>query len=165
MTSQCRCMRALRQSHDAKHGNHVPVTPLIGSGLIVVSMQWLLYGKIISAKTLKLRPSVHNGVANLFVKAQRYQVGTILIEILPPLFVKSSGPHNCTFTTFCCTGMWHYAAFCTGPHSVGPWLKLHLHQAKNYTAKIDATERDVWCITYHYGNVYIRCDVVQNNWS
>ena len=54
MTSQCRCMRALRQSHDAKHGNHVPVTPLIGSGLIVVSMQWLLYGKIISAKTLKL---------------------------------------------------------------------------------------------------------------
>ena len=54
MTSQCRCTRALSQSHVAKHDNHVPVAPLIGSGLGVMSMQWLPYGKIISAKTLKL---------------------------------------------------------------------------------------------------------------
>ena len=32
MMSQCRCTRALSQSHVAKHNNHVPVTPLIGSG-------------------------------------------------------------------------------------------------------------------------------------
>ena len=54
MTSQCRCTRALSQSHVAKHDNHVPVAPLIGSGLGVMSMQWLPYGKIISTKTLKL---------------------------------------------------------------------------------------------------------------
>ena len=54
MTSQYRCARALSQSHVAKHDNHVPVAPLIGSGLGVMSIQWLPYGKIISAKTLKL---------------------------------------------------------------------------------------------------------------
>ena len=54
MMSQCRCMRALSQSHVAKHDNHVPVVLLRGSGLGVMSMQWLPYGKIISAKTLKL---------------------------------------------------------------------------------------------------------------
>ena len=31
-TSQCRCMRALSQSHRAKHDNQVPVMPLIGFG-------------------------------------------------------------------------------------------------------------------------------------
>ena len=31
MTSQCRCTRALNQSHVAKHDSHVQVTPLIGS--------------------------------------------------------------------------------------------------------------------------------------
>ena len=45
MTSQCRCTRALSQSHVAKHDNHVPVTPLTGSGLAVISVQWLPYGK------------------------------------------------------------------------------------------------------------------------
>ena len=50
MTSQCRCTRALSQSHVAKHDNHVPVMLLIGSGLDVMSMQCLLYGKIISQK-------------------------------------------------------------------------------------------------------------------
>ena len=54
MTSQYRCTRALSQSHVAKHDNHVPIAPLIGSGLGVMSMQWLPYGKIISAKTIKL---------------------------------------------------------------------------------------------------------------
>ena len=54
MTSQCRCTRSLSQSHVAKHDNHVPVAPLIGSGLGVMSMQWLPYGKIILAKTLQL---------------------------------------------------------------------------------------------------------------
>ena len=53
MTLQCRCTRALGQSHVAKHENHVLVAPLIGSGLGVMSMQWLSYGKIISAQTLK----------------------------------------------------------------------------------------------------------------
>ena len=46
MTSQCRCTRALSQLHVANHDNHVPVTPLIGSGLAVMSMQWLSFGKI-----------------------------------------------------------------------------------------------------------------------
>ena len=54
MTSQCRCMRALSQLQVANHDNHMPVTPLIGSGQAVMSMQWLPYGKIISTKTLKL---------------------------------------------------------------------------------------------------------------
>ena len=54
MTSRCRCTRALSQSYVAKHDNHVLVAPLIGSGLGVMSMQWLPYGKIISAKTFKL---------------------------------------------------------------------------------------------------------------
>ena len=54
MTSQCRCTGALSQSYVAKHDNLVPVTPLIGCGLAVMPMQWLPYGKIISAKTLKL---------------------------------------------------------------------------------------------------------------
>ena len=54
MTSQCRCTRCLSQSHVAKHDNHMPVALLIGSGLGVMSMQWLPYGKIISSKTLKL---------------------------------------------------------------------------------------------------------------
>ena len=54
MTSKCRCTRALSPSHVAKHDNQEPVTPLIGSGLAVMSMQWLPYGKIISTKTLKL---------------------------------------------------------------------------------------------------------------
>ena len=54
MTSQCRCTRALSQSHVAKHDNHVPVTPLIGSGLAVMSMQWLPCDKIMSVKTLNL---------------------------------------------------------------------------------------------------------------
>ena len=31
MTSQCRCTRALSQPHVAKHDNHVPETPLIGT--------------------------------------------------------------------------------------------------------------------------------------
>ena len=54
MTLQGSDTRALSQSHVAKHDNHVPVAPLIGSGVGVMSMQWLPYGKIISAKTLKL---------------------------------------------------------------------------------------------------------------
>ena len=54
MTSQCRCTKAVTQSHVAKHDNHVPVTLLIGSGLAAMSMQWLPYGEIISTKTSKL---------------------------------------------------------------------------------------------------------------
>ena len=37
MTSQCSCTRALSKSHVAKRDNHVPVAPLIGSGLGVMS--------------------------------------------------------------------------------------------------------------------------------
>ena len=88
MTSQCRCTRALSQSHVAKHDNHVPVTPLIGSGLGVMSMQWLPYGNNHISKnikiTFKLRPSTHNRIANLFMEAWRYEVGTILLETVPP---------------------------------------------------------------------------------
>ena len=54
MTSQCRCTRAISQSHVAQHDNHVPLMLLIGLGLAVILMQWLPNGKIISAKTLKL---------------------------------------------------------------------------------------------------------------
>ena len=50
MTSQCRCTRALSQSQVVNHDNHVPVTPSIGSGQAVMSMQWPPYGKIISTK-------------------------------------------------------------------------------------------------------------------
>ena len=88
MTSQCRCTRALSQSHVAKHDNHVPVASLIGSGLGVMSMQWLPYGKNHIGKnikiTFKLRPSIHNRIANLFMEAWRYEVGTIILEIAPP---------------------------------------------------------------------------------
>ena len=74
MTSQCRYTTALSQSQVANHDNHVPIMPLIGSGHAIMSMQWLLYGKIISSKTLKLHsnwghPSIHNRIANLFMKA------------------------------------------------------------------------------------------------
>ena len=58
MTSQCRCTRALSQSHIAKHGNHLPLMPLIGLGLAVMSMQLLPYDKIISSKTLKLHSNL-----------------------------------------------------------------------------------------------------------
>ena len=44
MTSQCRCTRALSQSQVANHDNHMPVTLLIGSGQVVMSIQWLPYG-------------------------------------------------------------------------------------------------------------------------
>ena len=60
MTSQCRCTRALSQSRVAKHGNHVPLTSLIGLGLAVMSMQLLPYDKIISPKTLKLHSNLGN---------------------------------------------------------------------------------------------------------
>ena len=73
MTSQCRCTRALSQSHVAKHDNHVPVTPLIGSGLAVMSMQWLPYGKIITAKTFKLHSYRYNRIPNLFVGLWRHK--------------------------------------------------------------------------------------------
>ena len=37
MTSQCRCTRSLCQSHIARHDDHVPVKPLIGSGTGVMA--------------------------------------------------------------------------------------------------------------------------------
>ena len=52
--------------------------------------------------TFKLRPSIHNRIANLFMEAWtwwRYKVGTILLEIYSaPFFLKTLGPLNCTFT-------------------------------------------------------------------
>ena len=91
MTSQCRCTRALSQSHVAKHDNHVPVMPLIGSGtgchVNAMAAVWQNHlGKNIKI-TFELMPSIHNRIANLFMKAQRYQVGTILLEIVPPFGV------------------------------------------------------------------------------
>ena len=61
MTSQCRCTRTLSQSHVAKHDNHVPVTPLIGSGtgchVDAMAAVWRNHiGKNIKI-TFKLRPT------------------------------------------------------------------------------------------------------------
>ena len=90
------------QSHVAKHDDHVPITPLIGSatGCHVDAMAavWQHHVDKNIKITYKLRPSVHNRFAHLFTKAQRYQVGTILLEMMPRFFLKSSGPQNCTFT-------------------------------------------------------------------
>ena len=81
MTSQCRCTRALSQSHVPKNAvdrfwdwlscqcNGCCMANHIGKNIKI---------------TFKLRPSIHNRIANLFMKALRYQVGTILFEILPP---------------------------------------------------------------------------------
>ena len=70
MTSHCRWMRDLIQSHVV---NHVPVTPLIGSGTgcHVDAMAAVLQnhiGKNITS-TFKLRPSNHNRITNLFMEA------------------------------------------------------------------------------------------------
>ena len=65
MMSQCKWTRALSQSYVAKHDNHLPVAPLIGSGLGVMLMQWLPYSKIISAKTLKLHSNRDQPFTNL----------------------------------------------------------------------------------------------------
>ena len=73
MTSQCRCARALSQSHVAKHDNHVPLTPLIGSrtGCHVDAMAavWQIISVKKKKNTFKLRPSIHNRIANLFTKS------------------------------------------------------------------------------------------------
>ena len=73
MTSQCRCTRALSQSHIAKHHNHMLVTPLIGSGTdCPVDSMAAVWPNHISKNikiTLKLRPTIYNCIANLFVKA------------------------------------------------------------------------------------------------
>ena len=92
MTSQCRCTRALSQSHVVKRDNHVPVTPLKGSGtgchVDAMAAVWQNHiGKNIKI-TFKLRPSIHNRFVNLFMKAQRYQAGIILLEIVPPFLIK-----------------------------------------------------------------------------
>ena len=42
--------------------------------------------------TFKLRPSIHNHIAKLFMGASRYQVGTILVEIVPPFLKKLGSP-------------------------------------------------------------------------
>ena len=71
MTWQCRCKRALSQSHVAKHDNHMLVMLLIGfrTGCHVDAMAaiWQSHiGKNIKI-TFKLRPSLHNRIANLFM--------------------------------------------------------------------------------------------------
>ena len=42
--------------------------------------------------TFKLRPSIHNRIANLFMEAWRYEVGTNLLEIVPPFSYKARVP-------------------------------------------------------------------------
>ena len=120
MTSQCMCTIALSQSHVVKHDNHVPVTPLIGSGtgchLDAMAAVWQNHiGRNIQIK-FKLRPYIHNRIANLFMEALRYQVGTILLELVPLFFLKSSGPLNCTFT---CHGYAHNKRL-VDPHDYSP---------------------------------------------
>ena len=86
--------RVLSQSYVAKHENHVPVTLLTasetGCHVDAMAVVWQNHiGKNIKI-TLELRPSIHNGIANLFMKAYKYQVDTILLGIVP-LFVKKLG--------------------------------------------------------------------------
>ena len=73
MMWQCRCTRALSQSHIAKHDNHVPVTPLIGSGtgchFDAMAGVWQNHIRKNIQITFKLRPSIHNSITNLFAKA------------------------------------------------------------------------------------------------
>ena len=73
MTSQCRCRRGLSQKQIANHDNHMPVTPLkdCGTGCHVVTMAAVWQKHIVKniKITFKLRPSVHNRIANLFMKA------------------------------------------------------------------------------------------------
>ena len=72
MTSQCRCTRTLSQSHVAKHDNHVPVMLLIGSGtgchVDAMAAVWQNHISKNIKFTLKLRPSIHNCIASLFMK-------------------------------------------------------------------------------------------------
>ena len=72
MTSQCRCTRALSQSYVAKHDNHGPVTPLIGSGSgwHIDAMAAVRQNHIDTniKITFKLMPSIHNRITNLFLK-------------------------------------------------------------------------------------------------
>ena len=61
------------QSLVVKHDNHVPVTPLIGSGtgrhVDAMAAVWQnIIGKNIKI-TFKLRPSIHNHIINFFMKA------------------------------------------------------------------------------------------------
>ena len=42
--------------------------------------------------TFKLRPSVHNRIANFFMEAWRYEVGTIVLVIVPPFSYKDWVP-------------------------------------------------------------------------
>ena len=97
MTSQFRGMRAISLSHVAKHDNHVPVTPLIGSetGCHVDAMATV--GRNHIGKNIKIKFQLGPFI-NLFMKAKRYQVGTKLLEIVPSFLKKCSGPLNCTFT-------------------------------------------------------------------
>ena len=69
VTSQCRCTKALSQSHVAKHGNHAPVTPLIGCRVDAMATVWQNHIGENFKITFKSRPSTHNCIANLFMKA------------------------------------------------------------------------------------------------
>ena len=73
MMSQCRCTRALSQSDVAKHDNHLPAMPLIGSGtgchFDAMAGVWQNHISKNIKITFKLRPSIHNRITNLFTKA------------------------------------------------------------------------------------------------
>ena len=42
--------------------------------------------------TFKWRPSIHNRIANVSMKAKRYQVSKIIFEIVPPFLKKPGSP-------------------------------------------------------------------------
>ena len=50
--------------------------------------------------TFKLRASIHNRIANFFMEAWRYDVGTVLLEIVPPFSYKARVPQTALLPIF-----------------------------------------------------------------
>ena len=88
MMSQCRCTRALKpitrcKAWQPRAGSAVDRF-WTGCHVDAMAAVWQNHiGKNIKI-TFKLRPSIHNCIANLFREAWKYEVGTILLEIVPP---------------------------------------------------------------------------------
>ena len=141
MTSQCRCTRALSQSHVAKLDNHVPVVPLIGPGLGVMSMQWLPCGKIISAKTLKLHKNRGHPFTIVSPTCSRRHKNTRYSSSnSAPFSLLSSGPLNCTFTLITHNISFkeiHFETLCTTPHPLCSVSKVYTKYQRNHRRIVD----------------------------
>ena len=102
MTSQCRCTRALSQSHVAKHDNPVPVAPFdrfwTGCHVDAMAAVWQNHiGKNIQI-TFKLRPSIYNLFANFFFEGIKIPGRCNSSWNSAPFFFKSLGPLNCSLS-------------------------------------------------------------------